>query len=141
MKHDVVKYVKSCPISQVTGKLSWVPCVIQSDQVSNLTSHMVKQILKQLGFKHNCASAYDVQSQATVEQFHQTLKSMPRTYVMEMGRDWEVGLPWLMLVARGVVQESTEFRWRGKFGLLKQIIKHCTIAMLSSISLAQVIRG
>lgn len=28
---------------------------------------------------------------------------------MEMGRDWEEGLAWLMLAAREVVQESTGF--------------------------------
>lgn len=34
---------------------------------------------------------------------------MLRAYGMEMGRDWEEGLPWLMLVDREVVQKSTGF--------------------------------
>lgn len=84
-----------------------IPCIIQSDQGSNFTSHMFKQVLKQLGVKHNCASAYHAQNQGALERFHCTLKSMLRTY--GMGRDWEEGLPWLTLAAREVVQESTGF--------------------------------
>lgn len=59
--------------------------------------------------KHNRLSEYHAQSQGALERFHQTLKSMLRAYVVELGRDWEEGLPWLMLAAREVVQESTRF--------------------------------
>ena len=86
-----------------------IPRVIQSDQGSNFTSHMFKQILQQLRVKHNHASAYHAQSQGALERFHRTLKSMLRAYSMELGRDWEEGLPWLMLSAREVVQASTGF--------------------------------
>lgn len=34
---------------------------------------------------------------------------MLRAYGMEMEKDWEEGMPWLMLAAREVVQESTGF--------------------------------
>ena len=86
-----------------------IPRVIQSDQGSNFTSHMFSQVLKQLKVKHSCASAYHAQSQGALERFHQTLKSLLRAYCTEIGRDWEEGLPWLMLSAREVVQESTGF--------------------------------
>lgn len=81
-----------------------IPRVIQTDQGSNFTSHMFKQILQQLGVKHNCVSAYHVQSQGALEWFHQNLKSMLSAYGMEMGKDWEEGMPWLILAAREVVQ-------------------------------------
>lgn len=86
-----------------------VPRVIQSDQGSNFSSHLFAQILKQLRIKHNQASAYHVQSQGALERFHQTLKSMLRAFCVQMNGDWEEGLPWLLLAAREVVQESTGF--------------------------------
>ncbi|KAI3372618.1 hypothetical protein L3Q82_023087, partial [Scortum barcoo] len=58
-----------------------IPLVIQCDQGSNFTSHMFEQVLKQLGVKHNCSTAYHA-----LERFHQTLKSMLRSYGMEMGK-------------------------------------------------------
>ena len=86
-----------------------IPWVIQSDQGSNFTSQMFAEVLGQLKVKHNKASAYHAQSQGALERFHQTLKSLMRSYCTELKGDWEEGLPWLMLSAREVVQESTGF--------------------------------
>ena len=86
-----------------------IPKVIQSDQGSNFSSHLFSQVLKQLNVKHNQASAYHAQSQGALERFHQTLKSLLRAYCTQMEGDWEEGLPWLMLSAREVTQESTGF--------------------------------
>ena len=86
-----------------------IPKVIQSDQGSNFSSCMFSQVLKQLRVQHNQSSAYHPQSQGVLERFHQTLKSILRAYCTELGKDWEEGLPWLMLAAREVVQESTGF--------------------------------
>lgn len=86
-----------------------IPKVTQTDQGSNFSSHLFSQVLKQLHVKHNKSSAYHAQSQGTLERFHQALKSLLRAYCTEMERDWEEGLPWLMLAAREVTQESTGF--------------------------------
>ncbi len=86
-----------------------IPKIIQSDQGTNLTSHLFQQVLKQLRIKHNLASAYHPQSQGALERFHQILKSLLRAYCVQLDRDWEEGLPWLLLAAREVVQESTGF--------------------------------
>ena len=67
------------------------------------------QVLKLLGVRHNQSSAYHAQSQGALERFHQTLKSLLRAFWTELNRDWEEGLPWLLLAAREVVQESTGF--------------------------------
>lgn len=40
---------------------------------------------------------------------HQSLKSLLRAYCVQLDRDWEEGLPWMMLAAREVVQDSTGF--------------------------------
>ena len=70
---------------------------------------MFSQVLKQLRVHHNQSSAYHAQSQGALERFHQTLKAILRAYCTELGKDWEEGLPWLMLAAREVTQESTGF--------------------------------
>lgn len=86
-----------------------LPKVIQSDRGSNFTSKIFAAALKELRVKHNLSSAYHAQSQGVLERFHATLKSLLRTYCVELKRDWEEGLPWLLLAARAVVQESTGF--------------------------------
>lgn len=83
--------------------------VIQTDQGSNFMSRQFAKALKQLKARHNISSAYHPQSQGALERFHQTLKSLLRSYCTELGGDWEEGLPWLLLAIREVVQESTGF--------------------------------
>ena len=84
-----------------------IPKVVQSDQGSNFISKQFSRALKQLRAKHNISSAYHPQSQGALERFHQTLKSLLRSYCVELGSDWEEGLPWLLFAIREVVQEST----------------------------------
>lgn len=109
-----------------------IPKIIQSDQGTNLTSHLFQQVLKQLKIKHNLASVHHPQSQGALERFHQTLKSLLRAYCVQLDRDWEEGLPWLLLAARGVVHESTGFspndlvfghKVRGLVGVLQSSVK------------------
>lgn len=57
--------------------------------------------------------AYHAQSQGALERFHQTLKSLLRSYCVELNQDWEEGLLWLLLSAREVVQEGTGFSPHG----------------------------
>ena len=117
---QVTRYPAAYPLRTITTRsvvkaltqfisVFGIPRIIQSDQGSNFTSHMFAEVLKQLRVKHNKASAYHAQSQGALERFHQTLKSMLRSYCTELGKDWEEGLPWLLLASRGVVQESTGF--------------------------------
>lgn len=86
-----------------------IPKIIQSDQGTNFTSGVFEEALRQLNIKHNISTSYHPQSQGALERFHQSLKSLLRAYCIEMNRDWEEGLPWLMLAAREVTQESTGF--------------------------------
>ena len=77
--------------------------------IKALISHHACLVLQQLNIKHNLATAYHAQSQGALERFHQTLKSLLRSYCTELDADWEEGLPWLLLASREVVQESTGF--------------------------------
>lgn len=54
------------------------------------------------------APAYNAQSQGALEKLYQTFKSRCTAFV-EWNPDWEEELPWLLLAAREVVQESTRF--------------------------------
>lgn len=85
-----------------------IPKVIQCDQENYFTSGMFQEELRQLGVRHNRSTAYHAQSQGVLEWFHQTLKSL-LAYCVELGRDWEEGLPWLLLAAREVLQDSLGF--------------------------------
>ena len=86
-----------------------IPQVIQSDRGSNFTSKMFAEVLTQLRVKHKTSSAYHPQSQGALERFHSTLKSLLRAYCSELQRDWEEGLPWLLLAAQEVSQDSLCF--------------------------------
>lgn len=86
-----------------------VPKTLQTDRGSNFTSHLFAQVLRQLRVRHSLASAFHPESQGALERFHQSLKSLLRAYCTELGGDWEEGLPWMLLAAREVVQESTGF--------------------------------
>lgn len=82
-----------------------IPRVIQSDQGSNFMSRQFAKALRQLKISHNISSAYHPQSQGALERFHQTLKSLLRSYCVELGSDWEEGLPWLLMGVREVTRE------------------------------------
>ena len=114
------RYPSAYPLRSITAKsvlkaltsfmsVFGIPKVIQSDQGSNFMSKLFARALQQLKAKHNISSAYHPQSQGALERFHQTLKSLLRSYCVELGSDWEEGLPWLLLAIREVVQESTGF--------------------------------
>lgn len=114
------RYPSAYPLRTITAKsvvkaltqfisIFGIPKILQSDQGSNFTSHLFSQVLKLLHIRHNKASAYHPQSQGVLERFHQSLKSLLRAYCTEMKGDWEEGLPWLLLSAREVCQESTGF--------------------------------
>lgn len=86
-----------------------LPKVIQTDQGTNFTSRLFEQLVNELGVEHQMSSAYHPESQGALERFHQTLKSMLRTYCVETDKEWVDGLPLLMLAIRSTVQESLGF--------------------------------
>ena len=82
---------------------------LQSDNGSNFTSRVFSQVMESLAIKHIKSSAYHPESQGALERFHQTLKAMLKKFCLETGRQWDEGLPFLMLAARESVQESLGF--------------------------------
>ena len=86
-----------------------LPRIIQTDQGSNFMSRIFAQVMKQLDVTHCCSSAYHPESQGAIERFHQTLKSMLRTYCLESSKDWDEGVHLLLFATCEVVQESLGF--------------------------------
>ena len=85
-----------------------LPKQIQTDQGSNFMSKVFQQLSAVLGIKHVYSTAYHPESQGALERFHQTLKSMMRTYC-EGHKDWSAGIPLLLFAVRETVQESLGF--------------------------------
>ena len=55
------------------------------------------------------SSAYHPESQGALERFHQTLKTMIRSYCCNTAKDWDEGVHWLLFAVRESVQESLGF--------------------------------
>ena len=83
--------------------------VVQSDQGTNFLSRVFKQVLGSLGIEHRVSSAYHPESQGALERWHQTLKSVLRKYCLEVGGNWDEGVPFALLALREAVQESLGF--------------------------------
>jgi len=85
------------------------PKVVQSDQGSNFMSGLFQSVMIQLGICQVRSTAYHPQSQGAHERFHQTLKTMLRTFCMTQKSDWDEGIPLLLFAARESTQESLGF--------------------------------
>ncbi|XP_030839510.1 uncharacterized protein LOC763830 [Strongylocentrotus purpuratus] len=86
-----------------------LPHEIQSDQGSNFTSNVFQEVMYQLGIKQINSSAYHPQSQGALERYHQTLKTMIKSYCLENSGDWDKGIPFLLFASRDTPNDSTGF--------------------------------
>lgn len=85
------------------------PRIIQTDQGTNFTSKLFKQVLETLDVQHAVSSPYHPESEGALERWHQTLKSMLRKYCLETANSWDEGIPYIVFAAREAVQESLGF--------------------------------
>lgn len=83
-----------------------IPQEVQSDQGSNFTSNLFRQVLNELGIQQTLSSAYHPQSQGALERTHQTLKTMIRKFCYENSQEWDEGLPFLLFAIREAPHES-----------------------------------
>lgn len=83
-----------------------LPKFIQSDQGSNFMSRAFRKVMKELNIQHCVSNAYHPQSQGVLERFHQTLKTMIRTYCLQHKKHWDEEIPILLFAVRNTVQES-----------------------------------
>ncbi|XP_041461220.1 uncharacterized protein LOC121412474 [Lytechinus variegatus] len=114
------RFPEAVPLRRITAQnvckallkffsLVGLPRIIQSDQGSNFTSKLFRQVMSQLGIRCVNSSAYHPESQGALERFHQTLKNMMRTYCFQCEKEWDEGLPLLLFAVRESVQDSLGF--------------------------------
>ena len=83
-----------------------LPRSIQSDQGSNFMSGLFQQVMHQLNIQQFRSSAYHPESQGALERFHQTFKTMLKTYCMDNEKDWDEGVPLVLFAYRETMQDS-----------------------------------
>ncbi|MES9950010.1 MAG: RNase H-like domain-containing protein [Candidatus Thiodiazotropha sp.] len=86
-----------------------LPKSVQSDQGSNFMSGIFQQVMYELGIRQYRSSPYHPESQGALERFHQTLKTMIRSYCFDTEKDWDEGIHLLLFAVRESVQESLGF--------------------------------
>ena len=73
-------------------------------------SGIFQQVMHELKIRQFSSSAYHPESQGALERFHQTLKTMIKTYCFDAEKCWDKGIIHLLLFApRQSVQESLGF--------------------------------
>ena len=86
-----------------------VPREILTDQGTNLTSALLRELYKMLGVQPIKTTPYHPQTDGLVERFNQTLKSMLNKVIAEDGRNWDTLIPYVLFAYREVPQASTGF--------------------------------
>ncbi len=81
-----------------------VPREILTDQGSNFTSQLLKELYRLLHVHPIRTSPYHPQTDRLVERFNQMLKSMLRKAAIEEAKDWDKLLPYLLFAYREVPQ-------------------------------------
>jgi hypothetical protein len=107
-----LRNIKAPTISKALVKfftLFGLPKTVQSDQGSNFMSGVFQQVMHELQISQVRSSAYHPESQGALERFHQTLKTMLRSYCLDHQKDWDEGVPVVLFAARESVQESLGF--------------------------------
>lgn len=85
-----------------------VPEEILTDQGTNFTSQLLKEVYRLLHIQPIKTTPYHPQTDGLVERFNGTLKAMLRKTAAE-GKDWDRLLPYLLFAYREVPQASTGF--------------------------------
>ena len=86
-----------------------VPAEILTDQGSNFTSQLLKEVYRIMKIEPIRTSPYHPQTDGLVERFNSTLKSMLKKIAKDDPTEWDRWLPYLLFAYREVPNESTGF--------------------------------
>ena len=86
-----------------------LPKSIPSDQGFNFMSRIFEQVMHELKINQFLSSAYHPESHSDLEKFHQTLKTIIKTYCFNTQKCWDKGIHLLLFPARVSVHESLGF--------------------------------
>lgn len=107
------RYPEAIPLRSISAKtvvpalikfftILGFPKVLQSDQGSNFTSKLFKNVMNDRGAMQQFSTIYHPESQGALERFHQTLKCMLTKFCKENNKDWDDSVPFVLYAARSV---------------------------------------
>ena len=85
------------------------PKEVLTDQGSQFTSGMMRDVYRMLGIQGITTTPYHAQANGLVERFNGTLKRMVKKLAMEKPSDWDRWIPAALFAYREVPQASTGF--------------------------------
>ena len=81
----------------------------KTNQGTNFTSELLKELYRMLGIKVITTSPYHPQTDGLVERLNQTLKLMLKKTSRSNRRQWDKILPMVLFAYREITQETTGF--------------------------------
>ncbi|XP_063895318.1 uncharacterized protein LOC135118122 [Helicoverpa armigera] len=120
IQDDLTKYSQAYPLltcsaDETAKKLVHfishlgIPKMIITDQGTNFTSEVIKQLTKLFGIKHILASPYHPQTCGALERSHATLKEYLRPFVNENAHTWDLYLNTAMFSYNSNVHSTTNY--------------------------------
>ena len=111
------RYPEVYPIRAANFKNAWAaltkffctygyPKEMQTDRGTAFTSQKFGRKCKEYNIKLSHSSGYHPQSQGCLERFHQTLKTMMRTYCIQYESEWDESVPNLLFAIRDSINDS-----------------------------------
>lgn len=85
------------------------PTKLLTDQGTNFTSQLFKEVCKLLNIEKIQTSSYAPSSNGQIERLHRVIKDMLSHYIREDQRDWDQWIPYVMMAYRGTVHSSTGY--------------------------------
>ncbi len=86
-----------------------IPKEILTDQGTNFTSQLLKELYHLVGIHQIRTTPYHPQTDGLVERFNRTFKDMLKRVLVESTRDWDQLVPYVLFAYREVPQASTGF--------------------------------
>lgn len=86
-----------------------IPEEILTDQGTNFTSSLLRELYRMIGVKAIRTSPYHPQTDGLVERFNQTLKTMLKKTLAGEKRQWDTMLPYVLFAYREVPQATVGF--------------------------------
>ncbi|GBP61033.1 Retrovirus-related Pol polyprotein from transposon 412 [Eumeta japonica] len=85
------------------------PQRLHSDQGSEFTSNILKQLMKLLGTNHTFSTAYHPQTNGALERFHATLHEYLRMYQTRNLFNWDQMIPFAVICHNTSINQSTGY--------------------------------
>jgi hypothetical protein len=86
-----------------------VPDEILSDQGTQFTADVMREVLRLLSVSQLHSTPYHPQTNGLVEKFNSTIKTMLKKLMSEKPRDWDRYIPGALFAYREIPQEATGF--------------------------------